>query len=157
MVDDDGSGTTGTVINNAWKTELYNQIDAALPGLAPWATAPADNTWFGVGAGAGNWSVTVQQYRYALVGKTLTIAVKVTGQTFAAGGTLNILLPASNVAKGAHIGAAFYSAGTGVVAEIGVSVIGAGEQWVSIYRPGALQFPAATWSYFYVQLTLEVQ
>jgi hypothetical protein len=35
--DDDGSGTTGTVINNAVKTELYNQIDTALalvPGLA---------------------------------------------------------------------------------------------------------------------------
>ena len=29
MVDDDGSGTTGTVLNNAWKQELYNQIDAA--------------------------------------------------------------------------------------------------------------------------------
>jgi len=30
MVDDDGSGTTGTIINNAWKTEFYNQIDAAV-------------------------------------------------------------------------------------------------------------------------------
>lgn len=30
MIDDDGSGTTGTVINNAWKVELYDQIDAAL-------------------------------------------------------------------------------------------------------------------------------
>jgi hypothetical protein len=28
--DDDGSGTTGTVINNAVKTELYGQIDAVL-------------------------------------------------------------------------------------------------------------------------------
>lgn len=28
--DDDGSGTTGTVRNNAWKTALYDQIDAAL-------------------------------------------------------------------------------------------------------------------------------
>lgn len=28
--DDDGSGTTGTVLNNAVKTELYNQIDAAI-------------------------------------------------------------------------------------------------------------------------------
>jgi hypothetical protein len=28
MVDDDGSGTTGTIINNAWKQELYGQIDA---------------------------------------------------------------------------------------------------------------------------------
>jgi len=31
IVDDDGSGTTGTVINNAWKQELYTQIDAAIP------------------------------------------------------------------------------------------------------------------------------
>ena len=30
MVDDDGSGTTGTIINNAWKQEMYDQIDAAL-------------------------------------------------------------------------------------------------------------------------------
>lgn len=29
FVDDDGTGTTGTVINNAVKTELYDQIDAA--------------------------------------------------------------------------------------------------------------------------------
>lgn len=33
MVDDDGSGTTGTVINNAWKTQLYDQIDAALAAV----------------------------------------------------------------------------------------------------------------------------
>lgn len=31
--DDDGSGTTGTVINNAEKTALYDQIDAALAKL----------------------------------------------------------------------------------------------------------------------------
>ena len=39
MVDDDGSGTTGTVINNAWKTELYNQIDAAIGGGWPGGVA----------------------------------------------------------------------------------------------------------------------
>ncbi len=33
MIDDDGTGTTGTVVNNAWKTELYNQIDA-VPAIA---------------------------------------------------------------------------------------------------------------------------
>jgi hypothetical protein len=33
-VDDDGSGTTGTVINNAVKTDLYNQIDTALAKVA---------------------------------------------------------------------------------------------------------------------------
>lgn len=29
--DDDGTGTTGTIVNNSEKTILYNQIDAALP------------------------------------------------------------------------------------------------------------------------------
>jgi hypothetical protein len=33
-IDDDGSGTTGTVINNAVKTDLYNQIDIALAKVA---------------------------------------------------------------------------------------------------------------------------
>lgn len=32
IVDDDGSGLTGTALNNAWKQELYDQIDAALAG-----------------------------------------------------------------------------------------------------------------------------
>lgn len=36
-IDDDGTGTTGTVINNAEKTLLYNQIDAALAQLLPLA------------------------------------------------------------------------------------------------------------------------
>jgi hypothetical protein len=30
MIDDDGSGTTGTILNNSWKQELYGQIDTAL-------------------------------------------------------------------------------------------------------------------------------
>jgi hypothetical protein len=33
-VDDDGTGTTGTVINNAVKTALYNDIDGALAKVA---------------------------------------------------------------------------------------------------------------------------
>jgi hypothetical protein len=33
-IDDDGSGTTGTVLNNAVKTDLYNQIDGALAKVA---------------------------------------------------------------------------------------------------------------------------
>lgn len=31
IIDDNGTGTTGTIINNAWKQELYNQIDAFAP------------------------------------------------------------------------------------------------------------------------------
>ena len=34
IVDDDGTGTTGTVLDNAWKQELYGQIDGALGKIA---------------------------------------------------------------------------------------------------------------------------
>jgi hypothetical protein len=43
-IDDDGTGTTGTVINNAVKTALYNDIDGALAKVAQLAGA---NTFTG--------------------------------------------------------------------------------------------------------------
>jgi hypothetical protein len=33
ITDDDGSGTSGTGLDNAWKQELYDQIDATLAAL----------------------------------------------------------------------------------------------------------------------------
>ena len=51
MIDDDGSGNTGTIINNAWKTELYNQIDAALgPAAGIPAPGAAGNVMTSTGA-----------------------------------------------------------------------------------------------------------
>lgn len=32
MTDDDGTGTTGTIFNNAWKTSVYDQIDGIMSG-----------------------------------------------------------------------------------------------------------------------------
>jgi len=55
FVDDDGSGTSGTVINNAVKTELYNQIDAALAAVGAAALPLAGGVISGtlkVGSGA---------------------------------------------------------------------------------------------------------
>jgi hypothetical protein len=52
MIDDDGSGTTGTIINNAWKQELYNQIDT-LGG--PWVNLPFNAANYTALAGA--WTV----------------------------------------------------------------------------------------------------
>lgn len=50
MIDDDGSGTTGTVVNNPWKQELYDQIDAlATAGALPPA-GPARNLLTSTGA-----------------------------------------------------------------------------------------------------------
>jgi hypothetical protein len=39
MIDDDGSGTTGTIINNAWKQEFYGQIDSFAGPLVTTLTA----------------------------------------------------------------------------------------------------------------------
>ena len=55
--DDDGSGTTGTILDNAWKQELYGQIDAALP--APYAYGlwtPTDASGAGMTFGPGTWA-----------------------------------------------------------------------------------------------------
>jgi hypothetical protein len=40
MIDDDGSGTTGTIINNAWKQELYDQIDG-IAAVGNWTPVDA--------------------------------------------------------------------------------------------------------------------
>jgi len=76
MVDDDGSGTVGTIINNAWKTELYNQIDGigTLIGYTP--------TWTAGAAAIGNGALTGYYARvgnlvyvqlYLLVGSTTNL------------------------------------------------------------------------------------
>ena len=36
MVDDDGTGTTGTILNNAWLQTIYGQIDTLVGPVTPW-------------------------------------------------------------------------------------------------------------------------
>lgn len=47
IVDDDGSGTTGTVCDNTWKQELYDQIDDAIASTTTVASTAAtdQNNW----------------------------------------------------------------------------------------------------------------
>lgn len=45
IVDDDGTGTTGTVINNAWKQEFYDQIDALAVSVGDSAFVNLTPTW----------------------------------------------------------------------------------------------------------------
>jgi len=53
IVDDDGTGTTGTVIDNAWKQQLYDQIDAQVgagaSGFGLWT--PVDQSGAGLTLG----------------------------------------------------------------------------------------------------------
>ena len=82
MVDDDGSGTTGTVVNNAWKQELYNQIDAADASVfasAVWQQIPYNAANF-LALGGQVWTVEAGDqlgYRYVLFGKTAMISLTV--------------------------------------------------------------------------------
>jgi hypothetical protein len=50
IIDDDGSGTTGTAIDNAWKQQFYDQIDAVVGGVAPvyGSFTPADRSGAGL-------------------------------------------------------------------------------------------------------------
>ena len=55
MIDDDGTGTTGTILNNAWLQTIYGQIDAlAVPAVnVPYSAAnytAAGATWVPSGA-----------------------------------------------------------------------------------------------------------
>jgi hypothetical protein len=94
IIDDDGSGTTGTVIDNAWKQELYNQIDSV---VAPGGTNIG--YWFDVPFNAANFfgysgmvfSVTaanVPLNRYTVIGKTLIWTVNITAGSLS--GTPNV-------------------------------------------------------------------
>ena len=69
IVDDDGSGKTGTVLNNSWKQELYGQIDAFVPPVyGTWT--PTDQSGAGLvmtGGGNGN---------YAKWGKLLYVQIQ---------------------------------------------------------------------------------
>jgi hypothetical protein len=76
MVDDDGTGLTGTIINNAWKQELYNQIDGAINPVAAYGTWQPYSPIWGATASApaiGDGSLTG---RYTLIGKTVSFQIK---------------------------------------------------------------------------------
>jgi hypothetical protein len=71
LVDDDGSGTTGTVLNNAWQTNLYNAIDALAGGT--WGNVPFSAANF-TAVGGGTWTVgagALIDNRYMIQGKLL--------------------------------------------------------------------------------------
>jgi hypothetical protein len=94
MIDDDGSGTTGTVIDNAWKQELYTQIDAA--AAPPWTDIPFNAANF-AGDASGTWVVEptdVQAFGYMMVGRLALLTVMInTSAVTGAPTSLNITLP----------------------------------------------------------------
>ena len=73
MTDDDGSGTTGTIINSAWKIELYDQIDAALLTAGGGATSGSwQPTIEGIGGASGQ-SYAIRDGRWTRIGNLMLI------------------------------------------------------------------------------------
>ena len=108
MVDDDGTGTTGTVINNAWKQQFYDQIDAALVTVAPpgaWTQLGYNGAVYS--AASGTWTVEAGDflyYRYVVIGKTVIFCFGVqTSTTSAATADVRIALPAGIVPNAAAL------------------------------------------------------
>jgi hypothetical protein len=82
MVDDDGSGTTGTIINNAWKTELYNQIDGAVVGATgTWSDVPFNAGYFTTPTAGATWVVSAAIYHYAVLGKVVQLSLNINPST----------------------------------------------------------------------------
>lgn len=83
ITDDSGGGTDGTGLDNAWKQELYNQMDAAYadrPGVST-PTTTGTQTALAIPAGTGNLVInaynssllTIQGIAAGLPGQQLTI------------------------------------------------------------------------------------
>jgi hypothetical protein len=142
IIDDDGTGTTGTVIDNAWKTELYNQIDGIAGG--DWIDIPyaAGNYT----ASTGAWTVpagTQLTLMYALAGDSVHVLYLLSGtQTFVATSFLVLALPGvPPPLRAAYVPMTYYAAGSG----IGSCQIIAGQAKLTLMRDLAgTQWPAVT-------------
>jgi hypothetical protein len=97
--DDDGSGTTGTVLNNAVKTALYDQVDAILN-----ATRTADllftDATYDIGKSGATRPRDIVASRHVSLAGLLSVAGFGT-HTFSAGGAGVQLLTVENTTSGA--------------------------------------------------------
>jgi len=58
MIDDDGSGLTGTILNNAWLQTIYNQIDAVTGGpIVNWTPTDASGAGLVFAGAVGGYQV----------------------------------------------------------------------------------------------------
>jgi hypothetical protein len=127
--DDDGTGTTGTVINNAVKTELYDQVDAALASVGNPANLTAS-----VPVNKGGTGVATLAAHGVVVGEG-TSAVAVVGPDAAVGKPLLSAGASADPAFG-DLGVAHGGTGATSLAAHGV-VVGNGASAVNVTGAGS--------------------
>jgi hypothetical protein len=160
--DDDGSGGTGTVINTAWKTELYNQIDAALLLAAGAWVTPAFSAGNFTANGAMTWTVDagdVLSYRYVKHGSTVFLNIYLV--TTSVGGTpnseLRIALPAGVTPLAPALVPCIIFNNTGSAAEAGQMYVASGGTYIGVSRLAAANFSASTnLTYVFGQIAMQV-
>lgn len=103
MIDDDGSGQTGTVVNNTWKSELYDQIDGAIGPAPAWQPIPFNAGHYSTPTAGATWVVTAANYSYIAIGKLVTVSLLINGTSAATGAPVRfyVLLPFPAVNQGA--------------------------------------------------------
>lgn len=159
IIDDDGSGRTGTIINNAWKTELYNQIDNGTN--IPWNDVPFNAANFTSLTGS-TWTVTAgNQIRFAYRrhdNKTMTLQLYVANTVLAvpSGGTdVAVIIPDAITVATGQMGTAW------IYNPVGVSSMGLVSTYVGRYMvvsyPGLNAFVANLGGNFSVAFSMTLQ
>jgi hypothetical protein len=98
-IDDDGSGTTGTVINNAEKQTIYNQIDEALAALTAVDTGSITDVPFNAAHysayPSGSWTVTAGQvtdFAWSQMGKIAVVTFGLVGSSAISGSPIYLIV-----------------------------------------------------------------
>jgi hypothetical protein len=114
-VDDDGTGTTGTIRNNAWKTALYDAIDATITASFAWTAVSFNAANFT--SDVGTWVVgsgDVLTNKYLLSGKTMIWSLELQTTTLTGTpGILNVLIPAGKTAAAGNVSFTSYLSNNG--------------------------------------------
>jgi hypothetical protein len=150
LVDDDGSGTTGTVWNkNQIKTVLLDPIDAE----GDWVNAGTPTVAIG-GPNAGNWVVgSVSTWAYSMNGKNVTVTLQAAnGQFYIASNQLNVMLPNNLFAQQWHTGVAFVT-NASMPYEICAAYLNPSNNWITVHRNALANFPAATGVTVFLQMS----
>jgi hypothetical protein len=153
LIDDDGSGTTGTILNNAWQNNLYNQIDAA---DGTWQAVPFNAAYFRTPTAGATWVVTSAHYNSVVTGKKVFLGLVMlgTGTITGAPVRLFVTVPPGLVPSGSFgVPYAYYVSGQ---SGTGIANVQAGSAEIDLLRDVAgTTFPAGD-TFIYLQLTYSI-